>query len=33
MLNIEKYKNIVLDSLNYCTLDNELENVDTGLKR
>lgn len=32
MLNIEKYRNIVLDSLNYCTLDTGLENVDTGLK-
>ena len=32
MLNIEKYRNIVLDSLNYCTLDTGLKNVDTGLK-
>lgn len=32
MLNIEKYEKAVLDSLNYCVLDRELENVDTGLK-
>lgn len=32
MLNIEKYRNIVLDSLNYCALNTKLCNVDTGLK-
>lgn len=32
MLNIEKYKKAVLDSLSYCVLEGELEDVDTGLK-
>ncbi len=32
MLNIEKYKKTVLDSLNYCILDSALENTDIGLK-
>lgn len=32
MLNIEKCKKAVLDSLSYCILEEELEDVDTGLK-
>ena len=32
MLNIEKYKKTVLDSLNYCILDSALKNTDIGLK-
>lgn len=32
MLNIEKYEKAVLDSLSYCVLEGELEDVDTGLK-
>lgn len=32
MLNIEKYRKAVLDSLSYCVLEGELEDVDTGLK-
>lgn len=32
MLNIEKYRKTVLDSLNYCNLDSALENIDIGLK-
>ena len=33
MRNIEKYEKAVLDSLSYCVLDKELENVNTGLKK
>lgn len=32
MKNIEKYIDIVLDSLSYCTLNEKLENVGAGLK-
>lgn len=32
MLNIEKYRKTVLDSLNYCILDSKLKSVGIGLK-